>query len=251
MFVVGVGATTGDESPPIASKLRRMMSRTAVLAAVATRRALAAAAWPTGDGVGFYLGAGGSTGDMDELLPALRAACASGQFSLADLGRAGLAAANPLLTFQLLENFSLCHAAIAEGTTGPNAVFFSRGAGTVVALAEALHAIGEGDCARALAGGADSALHPLVRAETPVDDPGEGAAILAISSEPGARPLARVAACELAPREIAGVDATLRPRSATLAAAPALGWVRALDLIAQGARRVAVVAGGLVVLEAA
>jgi hypothetical protein len=85
--------------------------------------------------------------------------------SLARLGADGLLASNPLDTFRVLNNFTMCHGAILEGTTGPNGAFFSRGTGTVHALAEAVHAIESGDCERALAGGSDTALHPATWAE--------------------------------------------------------------------------------------
>ena len=107
--------------------------------------------------------------------------------SLEKLGERGIAACNPLFTFQTLNNFSLCHGAILEGLGGPNGAFFSRGAGTVTALAEAVHSLLEGDCDRAVAGGADTALHPITWAELVRDGfanrglmPGEGAAVLAL-----------------------------------------------------------------------
>jgi hypothetical protein len=109
-------------------------------------------------------------------------------FSLARFGDQGLRAANPLFAFQLMNNFTLCHSAILNGTQGPNAAFFSRGTGTVVALLEAIHAVLEQECQRVLAGGADSAVHPVTWAELAREGwvargliAGEGASLLALA----------------------------------------------------------------------
>jgi hypothetical protein len=132
----------------------------------------------------------------------LRASMASaghdgGAFSLPRFGDRGLRACNPLFAFQLMNNFTLAHAAIAERIGGPNAAFFSRGTGTLAAIAEAAHAVGSGECARALAGGADSAFHPVTRAELARDGfdvaPAEGAGLLALGEGPRAGWLVDVA----------------------------------------------------------
>ena len=94
------------------------------------------------------------------MIALLDASIADGAFSLARFGERGLGACNPLLAFQLMNNFTLCHGAILEGLGGPNGALFSRGAGTTAALIEAVHAIRAGDCERAIAGGADSAIAP-------------------------------------------------------------------------------------------
>ena len=95
----------------------------------------------------------------------LRESVADGAFRSDRFGDAGLRAANPLFAFQLMNNFTLCHGAILAGLDGPNAAFFSRGAGTVRALREAAFAVAEADAPAALAGGADSALHPVTACE--------------------------------------------------------------------------------------
>ena len=59
-------------------------------------------------------------------------------FSSAGSARGARSACNPLFAFQLMNNFTLCHGAIRGGLGGPNGAFFSRGAGTVRALAEAV-----------------------------------------------------------------------------------------------------------------
>jgi hypothetical protein len=126
-----------------------------------------------------------------------------GALSLARLGREGLPLCPPLLSFQLLNNFTLCHGAIGEGLGGPNAAFFSRGGGTVVALSEALHSLQEADCDRVLVGGADCGVHPVTRSEIargqpvrPDIVPAEAAALLALSTDP-AGALAEIEGCAL------------------------------------------------------
>jgi hypothetical protein len=103
-----------------------------------------------------------------------------------------------------MNNYTLCHAAIREGLRGPNAAIFSRGAGTVLALAEARHAVASGECETALGGGADSALHPVTWAELRRDGeaeavPGEGAALIALASAGTAHSLAMLERCEVHP----------------------------------------------------
>lgn len=166
---------------------RRRMSHAARLSAIAARLAVRDAGWAAPlDDAGFFLGVGPSGASIDELTALLRASSPGGVFDPKAVGTAGLRACNPLFTFQTMNNFTLCHAAIQEGTRGPNLALFSRGAGTVTAMAEAAWAITEGSCARALAGAADSALHPMTWAEGSREGwlegvhPAEGAALLAL-----------------------------------------------------------------------
>jgi hypothetical protein len=181
---------------------RKLMTRPARLAAIAARMVLADAAFAEArEEVGFFLGVGASAVAMEDLPPMLRASLDEDGLSLARFGCGGLAATNPLFAFQTMNNFTLCHAAILEGTGGPNAAYYSRGGGTVLALAEALHAVAGGECARALAGGADSALHPVTWSELQRAGyvagglvPGEGAALVALAAD-AERPLAVVEAC--------------------------------------------------------
>ncbi len=190
--------TWASEVPPVPAadevsdaKTRRLMSRAAHLAALAMKRALADAGWDGGrDEVGCFLGVGASGGPMEELLAILRASVVGGKVDPARFCREGLASAHPLLAFHLLSNYILCHGSIATGVGGPNRAFYSRGTGTVTAVAEACWALAEGDCARALAGGADSALHLASFEELHLEGftargfvPGEGAALLALAPQ--------------------------------------------------------------------
>lgn len=155
---------TAPELPLANPRARKMMSRAAYLAARGLADLVRDTGWDPAP-LGYYLGVGASGGSLDEFMALLGESLVDGALSLPRFGDRGLAACNPLLAFQLMNNFTLCHAAIQERLGGPNAALFSRGAGTVAALAEAVHAVRSGDCDRAIAGGADAPSHPATIAE--------------------------------------------------------------------------------------
>lgn len=277
----------------------KLMSYPARLNAIALYQVLHDTGWESGrDEIAFYLGVGASGGSVAELTEMLRASIVDQTFTLDRFGTAGLAACNPLFAFQLMNNFTLCHGAILHGIGGPNSAFYSRGNGTLAALSEAMHVVASGECERALAGGADSALHPVTWAQLCRDGfiaegfiPGEGAGLLALSREPvGALAVLsqcefhsatklRVGAAQLAfdiiqdfkpnvddlvlfsawgdpSREMllqackeSGVSKVIDIAACmgdALAAAPALAWVAALDLVMSGkASRVLVLNAGI------
>jgi hypothetical protein len=259
---------------PCEPRQRKMMSRAAYLAAAVVHAALREPAVAELEArpadTGLFLGVGASGGEIPELEAILRESVAGDAFQLERFGDAGLRAANPLFAFQLMNNFTLCHAAILAGLEGPNAAFFSRGAGTVRALREAAFAVAEGQASVALAGGADSALYPvtafeLARGGAPLP-PSEGAAVLALAARPVERTRVRLVRAEVAPSfsfeaqrgergpsllvvtasdpaARAVLAAAARPDEAetvvldgvlgeTLAAAPALAWAVAFDWLA-------------------
>lgn len=201
-----VPALTPDDDP-CEPRHRKMMSRAAHLAAAAVHAALREPAVADLDvrpaDTGLFLGVGASGGELPELEAMLRESVAGGAFQLDRFGEAGLRAANPLFTFQLMNNFTLCHGAILAGLEGPNAAFFSRGAGTVRALREAAFAVAEGEAPLALAGGADSALYPVTAFELgrsgPPVRPSEGAAVLALAPRPVEATRVRLVRAEVAP----------------------------------------------------
>lgn len=300
-----VGALPEARSPA-EKRARGLMSRSALLAALAGRSVMEEAGWAghAGD-LGYFLGVGASCGDFAVIEAIVRASVEpdpGGQpvFSTPRFGERGLRACNPLFAFQLMNNFTLCHSAIQEGTTGPNAAFFSRGTGTVMALGEAVCALAEGTCTRALAGGADSAVYPMTLSEIMRQGwlqrgliPAEGAGILALSAdETGAlgfvhdwaiqscrgrsRALAMTALLARLGPHVAAADLVvlvpwgppcheelllgherLRRSGArvvdlsaslghALAAAPALGWIAALDMVAhEGAEHALIISAGL------
>jgi len=230
---------------------RKQMSHAARLAAAVIQGALSAAGWTDGrETTGAFLGVGGSGAELAELTALLAGSTADGRFSLRRFGERGLGAANPLLAFQLMNNFTLCHGAIQCGLGGPSGAFFSRGAGTVAALAAAAWAIIEGQCPRAVAGGADSALHPVTLAELRRAGalgaglvPDEGAAAVALAAEAAAAEVELVA-CAVLPGEHEGPQ----PDSALIASLDPLPLRSAL----QAALATAVLAASeAVVLSAA
>lgn len=289
------GAVTASEVAEIPAALdvdaraRKLMSHPARLAAVALRLALLDTAWPDQwrDELGLFLGVGASGASMAELTGMLDASIVDHQFSLDRFGDAGLTACNPLFAFQLMNNFTLCHGAILNSTGGPNSAFYSRGTGTVAALSEAHWLLASGACERALAGGADSALHPVtwsqLRRDAYVEGgliAGEGAGLLALTrhaacalaildhaefhsavafrrdpqllmhtmlADAGAADLVVLAPWGNEARDLLQQAAAAHCPGATvidlgaclgdaLAAAPALAWCTALDLLQSGSR---------------
>jgi len=269
------------------ARARKLMSRAARLGAIAMREALVDAGFhDRREEIGAWMGVGASGVAMQDVPCILAESVREGALSLEKLGERGIAACNPLFTFQTLNNFSLCHGAILEGLGGPNGAFFSRGAGTVTALAEAVHSLLEGDCDRAVAGGADTALHPITWAELVRDGfanrglmPGEGAAVLALCRR-SERSLALLRSVAAVPEggDIASLTlpshadlVVLAPWGAparallsdlaasrcsacrtidvsltlgdSLAAAPPLAWVAALDLLKSGETALVLSAG--------
>lgn len=178
---------------------RKLMSRASWMAALVMRDALAVAGWKQREEIGAYFGVGASGAEMDDVSRLVGASLdADKKFSLAKCGKDGLDASNPLFAFQIMNNFTLCHGAILEGLAGPNAAFFSRGVGTVNALEEACLALIEGDCDRAIVGGADTATHPVTLAELEREGflrdglvPVDGAGALALTRD-AELPLGRV-----------------------------------------------------------
>lgn len=265
---VGTVEDRALEAVPV--RVRKTMSRGAVLATAAMHQLVGALPAGALREAGCFVGVGASGGSVNELHAMLRASTVDGAWSLARFGGAGLAACNPLLAFQLMNNFTMAHAAIQAGVgTGMHGALFSRGAGTVHALAEAIAAVEDGDAAVAIAGGADNALHPVTRAELDrmhawSGVPGEGAALVAVARGEG---IARVVGCRVIEAEaratfelpagpiVAIADDALRAQLADrddvldvsaalgecLAAGPALAWLRGLARLADGTPRVAVV----------
>jgi hypothetical protein len=268
------------------ARSRKLMSHPARLAAVALRLALGDAAWAAQgrEDIALYLGVGASGCSMEELTRMLAASIVDHEFSPERFGGAGLAACNPLFAFQLMNNFTLCHGAILNGTGGPNGAFYSRGTGTLAALAEAYFLVASGECERALAGGADSALHPVTWAQLVREGyaarglvAGEGAGLLALSAQPqgalatvdqvrfyGHKQIGRIEGMldEVGESDLLvvapwgpearallqrpdAVDVSLR-FGETLAAAPALAWCTALDLLQTGRyQRAHVISAGI------
>ncbi|MBI2373203.1 MAG: hypothetical protein HYV07_04325 [Deltaproteobacteria bacterium] len=261
------------EPTALDAKRRKMMARPSLLASWAVARALDDCHWKeVSESVSFHLAVGSGNGPLSDLEAVARACVQDGAASMEALGSKGLQATNPLSAFQILNNFTLCHAAIRAGIRGPNTAIFSRGVGTVSALVEARDSIVWGGERRVLVGAADSALHALTWEALEVGDfvaaharASEGAAVLALSpSAEGA--VARLEACDVFERADAAslsahgagrviltgrgalepfVRQTLTARGLdvleatevfgeALAATPALAWTWALEDLAAG-----------------
>ncbi len=176
------------ETPLANPRARKMMSPAAYLAARCLVDLLGDAGWTDGrERIGYYLGVGASAGSLDDFMALLEESLVDGAYSLERFGQRGLAACNPLLAFQLMNNFTLCHGAILEGLGGPNSAVFSRGAGTIAAFGEAVYAVASGECERAVTGGADAPRHPATVEELARDGflarglvPEDGAGLIAL-----------------------------------------------------------------------
>ena len=157
-----------DEAPLGNPRARKMMSRGGVPRGALPRdcsSATSAGPRTSARRAGYFLGVGASGGSLDDVIALLDASIADGAFSLARFGDAGPRRVQPAARVPADEQLHAVPRRDPRGLGGPNSALFSRGAGTTVALLEAVHAIRRGDCERALAGGADSALHPVTRAE--------------------------------------------------------------------------------------
>lgn len=270
-WVVGAGAATPQTiGPPrdrLEARARMSMAPSALLAAQAVRRAIDQAGWneATRAAAACFLGVGGSGGDPDQLDRMLRASLDDGEFSAERQYQRGIRACSPLFTFQLMNNFTLCHGAILEGLGGPSGVYISRGAGTLEALREAVAVLGDGEAQVALAGGADAPSHPVCSAEMASAGrrPRDGAAVVALSRRPGPVPVQMDAldgalsgptpdAVHLTAATTAGGAQLAREIVARrwpapvidsdgdgMAAGPALGWVAAWGLVGPHCARVA------------
>lgn len=176
------------DAPLANPRARKMMSRAAYYAARCLADLLREVGWAERrEDIGCFLGVGASGGAMDDMIALIDASIVDGELSMPRFGDRGLAACNPLLAFQLMNNFTMCHGAILEQLGGPNGAFFSRGSGTIAALAEAVHAVRSGDCDRAICGGADAPTHPVTIAELQREGflargmaPADGVGLLAI-----------------------------------------------------------------------
>ncbi len=188
-----LGGVVGAQVPVIPAAIavepraRKLMHRGAELACSAMRALLVGGVTAEAQD-GMFLGVGASGIALHEVQAMVPVSFEGPSFSQARFATEGLLACNPLFAFQMMNNFTLCHPAIRHGLQGPNAALFSRGAGTVGALAEAMAAVNSGECERAIAGGADSALHPITWSELrrdrdPPAVPGEGAALVLLAPQ--------------------------------------------------------------------
>lgn len=197
-------------------KTVRLMSREAILAVGAARRAMKDANLTVGkdcasDEIGLF-GATGLAGmtlsEIGRLVEA--AADQDGSFDLKRFGAVALKQVRPVLSFKILSNMPLCFVSIFEGIQGVNAVYNPWEGQAAHAIAAAISAVRCGDASCALVGGCDVKTHELgflaLEQAGAFDSwrqtgsgciPGEGAAFLVIEGEDravarGARIYARI-----------------------------------------------------------
>lgn len=193
---------------------QKRMSHSAYLATLALGQLLESAPALKADAMnlGYFLGVGASGGQLDQLQELLAYSQRDGEqggFDERRFGQEGLSACNPLFAFQLMNNFTLCHGAIIHGLGGPNAALYGAGVGTTNALAEAAWSILEAGCAQAVAGGADSAIHPVTAAElgrfhAPLTALTEGVGLLSLCdpAQLHGAPLAWLCAVNIVPQDM-------------------------------------------------
>jgi len=208
-------------------KTIRLMSRDAILAVGAARRAMRDANLAIGrDCAGDEIGLFGATGlagmALSEITRLVEAAADSrGGFDLKRFGAVALKQVRPVLSFKILSNMPLCFVSIFEGVQGVNAVYNPWEGQGAHAIAAAIGAIRCGDAVCALAGGCDVKTHELgflALEQAGVFEswrnsrsgcvPGEGAAFVVIENEDRASIYARIRSFQVRTisRSAPGVD---------------------------------------------
>ncbi|MFT7521941.1 MAG: 3-oxoacyl-[acyl-carrier-protein] synthase II [Kiritimatiellia bacterium] len=137
-----------------------------------------------------YLGVGREPPE-DATEATILASHRAGGLDVEALGTIGLTLYPPLASLRTLPNMVLAHIAIQLDLTGPCGTLAGDSASGLTSVVRAAHAVAEGRAEVALAGGADSLVHPL-RARDAVrrgwSEPlGEGAAVLRLESVDRAR----------------------------------------------------------------
>ena len=145
-------------------RMLKYMSDAAVLGCLAAREALedadAKSRFSPGR-IGLYAATGLASANINEVQTMVEESIdENGQFSCSRLGKRGLPATNPLLSFKILANMPPCLISIMECIKGPNFIFSPWEGQTSAALLEAWRAVATGEVDCALAGAADSAAHP-------------------------------------------------------------------------------------------
>lgn len=166
VFAHGACARTPDEAwdgliPN--RKLVKFMNREARMTAAAASLALADAGARGAylpERTGLYVGTGMTSCEMEALVPVLEGSfAADGAFSCRRLGDEGLAACNPLLSFKILPNMTLCCISMLHDIRGDNLVFNPWPGTTAQAIIAGARAIRWGLADAALAGGGDCKTH--------------------------------------------------------------------------------------------
>ena len=142
----------------------KFMSDAAVLGSIAAHEAAREARlgerFPAAR-VGVFAATGLAAASVDDVLPMVEASIdGTGSISWPLLGRRGLPATNPLLSFRILANMPPCIISILECAKGPSYIFTPWEGQAGAALLEAWRAVASGEVDAALAGAADTPAHP-------------------------------------------------------------------------------------------
>ena len=112
---------------------------------------------------GVVMGTGLVPVDLDEITPALVAACEpDGKLRHDRLGQEASGALIPLWILKYLPNMVAAHISLAFNAQGPNSTITTACVAGTQAVGEAFRLVGRGDADIVIAGGADSRIDPLL-----------------------------------------------------------------------------------------
>lgn len=178
-------------------RMLKYMSDASVLGCIAAREAIQnadALKRFSPERIGLYAATGLAAANVHDVSTMIEASIDDhGRFSCQLLGRRGLAATNPLISFKILANMPPCLVSIVEGIKGPNLIFTPWEGQTGAAIQEAWQAVKSGEVDCALVGAADTAACPstfvYLRQSGILEDhefPASGAAYLVLESRKSA-----------------------------------------------------------------
>ncbi|MBN1506744.1 MAG: beta-ketoacyl-[acyl-carrier-protein] synthase family protein [Sedimentisphaerales bacterium] len=162
-----------DYVPKTHRKATKLMCRDIELAVIAARDAIVGSGLVT-KGVdpehvnvdparmAINVGAGMISCDMAELGPAVAASTTDGRFDLRRWGERGLELITPLWLLKYLPNMLACHISIIHDIQGPSNTITCAEASAHLAIGEAAQVIARGSADVAVAGGAETRVHPLL-----------------------------------------------------------------------------------------
>lgn len=159
-----LGAPVDAFSPPdhIDAKSLRMMSPAVAFGVAAAGLAAASSGLAPGDvepsRLGAFVGSRGHSSDRQDLMPAVTAAAAGGEFRLDTFAVEGLPLVNPMWLLKGLANNVLYFVSLRHNVQGANNNISMGGVAGTMAVGEAFRAVQHGLVDVAFAGGYDSAL---------------------------------------------------------------------------------------------
>jgi 3-oxoacyl-[acyl-carrier-protein] synthase II len=162
-----------DYVPKTHRKATKLMCRDIELAVIAAQDAIVGSGLVT-KGVnpehitvdptrmGINIGAGMISCDLVELAPAVGVSTTDGRFDLRKWGKQGLEQITPVWLLKYLPNMLACHISIIHDIQGPSNTITCAEASAHLSIGEAAQVVARGDADVALAGGAETKIHPLL-----------------------------------------------------------------------------------------